>query len=216
MPYLTHIPAPIRAGYRHWTWRYTTNEKVLYLTFDDGPTPEVTGFVLDQLAEYEALATFFLIGQNVSKHPEITQRIAAANHTIGNHTQTHVKGRKTDLDRYLTEVAQGQENIATHTGLFPRLFRPPYGSLTRKQSRALRPDYEIAMMDVISGDFDNNRTGDQCAQTVIRHARPGSIVLFHDSLKARERIEYALPRVLAHFQQAGYRFAAMPVTSSDS
>ncbi len=189
---------------------------MLYLTFDDGPTPDVTDFVLDQLRQYEALATFFMIGQNVSNHPEIAQRVAAANHTIGNHTQTHAKGCQTELGRYLEEVAQGQESIAIHTGLAPRLFRPPYGSLTRKQSRALRLDYEIAMMDVISGDFDKNRTGDQCAQTVIRHARPGSIVLFHDSLKARERIEYVLPCVLAHFQQAGYRFAAMPVSSSHS
>lgn len=216
MSYLTHIPAPIRAGYPHWTWRYPTDEKVLYLTFDDGPTPEVTDFVLDQLRQYEAFATFFLIGQNVEKHPKIAQRIVEAGHTIGNHTQTHIKGRKTEIQPYLEEVKAAQHSISTHIGLSPRLFRPPYGSLTRKQSQALRPDYEIAMMDVISGDFDKNRTGDQCFQTVIRHARPGSIVLFHDSLKARERIEYALPRVLAHFQQAGYRFAAMPVSSSHS
>lgn len=198
--------------YPHWTWRYTTAEKVLYLTFDDGPTPEITPFVLDQLAQYEARATFFLIGNNVEKYPALAQRIVAAGHTLGNHTQHHVKGRTTDIRSYLEEVAAAQQTLFEHTGLRTRLFRPPYGSLTRRQSCALRNAFEIAMMDVISGDFDNKRTGAQCAQTVIRHARPGSVVLFHDSFKARELVTHALPRVLAHFQEKGYRFEAMPAS----
>jgi peptidoglycan/xylan/chitin deacetylase (PgdA/CDA1 family) len=208
--YLSHIPALIRALYPHWTWRYDTPEKVLYLTFDDGPTPEITPFVLDQLAQYEARATFFLIGNNVEKYPELAQRIVAAGHAIGNHTQHHVRGRKTDIRSYLEEVAAAQQAIARHTGLQPRLFRPPYGSLTRRQSCALRNHFEIAMMDVISGDFEHRRSGERCARTVIRHARPGSVVLFHDSFKARARVTVALPQVLAHFQEQGYRFAAMP------
>ncbi len=210
MYYLTHIPALVRALYPHWTWRYETAEKVLFLTFDDGPTPEITPFVLDQLAQYEARATFFLIGANVEKYPDLAQRIHAAGHTIGNHTQHHIRGRATAIRPYLEEVAAAQQTIFRHTGLEPRLFRPPYGSLTRRQSCALRNRFEIAMMDVIPGDFDQKRSGAQCARTVIRHARPGSIVVLHDSFKARARITQALPQVLAHFHAQGYRFAAMP------
>ncbi|MEZ4738336.1 MAG: polysaccharide deacetylase family protein [Flavobacteriales bacterium] len=178
-------------------------KKDLYLTFDDGPIPEVTPWVLDTLAEYDAKATFFCIGSNCVAHPEILDRIHREGHSVGNHTYDHLPGRKTPLRTYLRNVIRCQEFTGT------RLFRPPYMSLTLAQGRALRSRFDVVLWDVLSGDFDPDIDGPQCLENVLSAARPGSIVLFHDSLGAEARVRYALPRVLVHFAEQGYRFRAL-------
>lgn len=210
--YLRHIPGWLQRLYPGYTWRLPAegSRPTLYLTFDDGPTPDITNWVLGQLAAYEAQATFFWVGDQVRKYPELAHQVLDAGHAVGNHTQRHLNGGETSTKRYLRDVLQAQRTILEYTGHTSRLFRPPYGRLQKDQRNALRQQYEIVMMDVISGDFDLNRTGADCARTVIRKARPGSIVLLHDSLKAWPRIKEALPRILEHFAARDFVFAAHP------
>lgn len=187
-----------------FTWRIPTKERVLYLTFDDGPIQEVTPWVLDELAHAGAKATFFCIGRNGAANPGILARIRAEGHGVGDHTWDHVRGRRTDTSTYLGSVARS-------SGITSRsLFRPPYGSLTMAQARALRRSFRIVLWDVLSGDYDPRVDAAECIRRVIDHARPGSIVVFHDSLKAEATLRGALPKVLEHYGRAGYRFEALP------
>lgn len=182
----------------------------LYLTFDDGPFPDITPWVLDQLAQYEAKATFFWVGEQVTRHPEIAHKVLDAGHAVGNHTHTHPDGRKTSTYSYLRDVLRGQQAIEEYTGYQARLFRPPHGRLTKAQREGIAQRHEIVMMDVISGDFDLGLSGATCADTVMKHARPGSIILLHDSEKAWPRLKTALPRIMEHFAKKGYSFAPHP------
>jgi peptidoglycan/xylan/chitin deacetylase (PgdA/CDA1 family) len=175
----------------------------LYLSFDDGPHPVVTPFVLDELEKYGAKGTFFCIGKNVEAHPEIYRRILMEGHRVGNHTQDHLNGWKVDDRRYLENILVASRRIDSD------LFRPPYGRIGALASSVLRSapfNYSIIMWDVLSADFDRSLTGERCARNVIRHGRPGSIVVFHDSEKAFERLREALPMVLKKFVAEGYRF----------
>ncbi len=190
-------------------WRMPTREKVLYLTFDDGPHPQATPFVLDQLKQYNAKATFFCIGKNVDAHPAIYQRILSEGHAVGNHTQRHLNGWKASDEVYLSDMEEAAQRIDSNW------FRPPYGRLRSTQASAIQtrfPNMKIAMWDVLSGDFDPNNTGDACATAVIRHVRPGSIVVFHDSQKAWERLSNCLPSTLKYFYNQGYRFESFPIS----
>lgn len=198
------VPGLVKALYRDLIWEMPGTEKVLYLTFDDGPTPEVTPHVLDILGENQAMATFFLIGRNASAHPGLVSRIRAEGHSVGNHSWSHENGWRTALPAYRTSVNRAQEFTGS------RLFRPPYGRITHAQSKALLPRFDIIMWDVLSSDFDQRIDGARCASNVTRNARPGSIVVFHDSLKAWSRLREALPAVLRHFAEAGYRFRTLP------
>ena len=207
--YLHKVPAFFRYIYPHYLWKMPTSEKVLYLTFDDGPTQEITEWVLDQLAAYDAAATFFMIGNNVRKHPEIAHAVIDAGHVIGNHTQNHANGWKTDGKIYLKEVLEAQQTFGEYTGYTPSLFRPPYGRVTTSQARSVRSRMEVVMMDIVSGDFDLQLSGAACAQKVIDLASPGSIIVFHDSQKAWDRLSIALPRVLKHFAGLGFQFRAL-------
>ncbi len=196
----------MRVLYPALTWRIPTREKVLYLTFDDGPHETATPFVLDQLKQYGARASFFCIGKNVAAYPEIYQRILADGHAVGNHTQHHVNGWKVSDELYQKEVADAAQLIHSD------LFRPPYGRIKRAQQQKLQqqnPGLNIIMWDVLSGDFDTDISPEACLGYVLYHSKPGSIIVFHDSTKAWSRMQYALPRVLAHFSKAGYRFAAL-------
>ena len=189
--------------YRGLVWRVPTAEKVLYLSFDDGPHPVATPFVLDELGKYGAKGTFFCIGKNVEAHPEIYRRILMEGHRVGNHTQDHLNGWKVDDRRYLESIRAAARRIDSD------LFRPPYGRIGALQSSVLRSapfNYSIIMWDVLSADFDLALTGERCARNVIRDGRPGSIVVFHDSEKAFERLRVALPMVLKKFAGEGYRF----------
>ncbi len=200
--YLTKTPFWLRSLYPSLVWRMPVEgEKKIYLTFDDGPHPQATPFVLEQLAAYGAKATFFCIGKNVVAEPEIYQRIIAEGHSIGNHTQHHLNGWKTDDVTYLNDIAMAERSIASN------LFRPPYGRIKRSQIKSLQQQQKkIIMWDVLSADFDTRLTGEACLAYVLYHTQPGSIILFHDSEKAWDRMSVALPKVLKHFSERGFRF----------
>jgi peptidoglycan/xylan/chitin deacetylase (PgdA/CDA1 family) len=193
-------------------WRIPTQEKELYLTFDDGPVPGPTEFVLDALAVASARATFFCIGDNVRRHPQIFNRVRDAGHAIGNHTYHHLNGWKTGTDAYLENIRACSDALAPveNAAAPTRLFRPPYGRITRHQIRRLQSEYRIIMWDVLSVDYDRTLAAEACLRNTIRAVRPGSIIVFHDSLKAEKNMTYTLPRLLEHFSAQGFVFKALP------
>ena len=201
--YLVKTPKFIPNLFPNFTWKIPTQEKVLYLTFDDGPVPEVTPWVLEQLKEYNAKATFFCVGENVQKHPDVFERVKKEGHAIGSHTFNHMNGWTSDNVPYFHNVRYGAQVVGS------TLFRPPYGRIKRKQAQFLMRHYRIVMWDVLSGDFDTDLDGAQVTANVINNSNPGSIVVFHDSLKSLKNLKKALPTVLAHFSEKGYRFECL-------
>jgi peptidoglycan/xylan/chitin deacetylase (PgdA/CDA1 family) len=184
-------------------WHAERDSKTIYLTFDDGPVPVVSEWVLDQLKAHSAAATFFCVGDNIQRNPAIFERIRSEGHLACNHTMYHSKGFKKSMASYIREVEQCNRMTGN------RLFRPPYGQLTRAQYKALlRRGYEVVFWDVISYDFENI-TPEKCASNVIKNAKGGSIVLFHDSVKAEKNLRYALPRFLEHYAGEGYTFSSL-------
>lgn len=198
--YLVKTPGFIRNLFPNFTWNIPTKEKVIYLTFDDGPIPEVTPWVLEQLNEHNAQATFFCVGDNVGKYPELFEQIIESGHSVGNHTFNHLNGWRTDNIPYFHNIRRCARMVNSE------LFRPPYGRLRPKQSQFLQRHYRIVMWDILSGDFDPKLSEDQCYQNVISNVKPGSIVVFHDSLKAKEKLVYTLPKVLSHLSNQGFLF----------
>jgi peptidoglycan/xylan/chitin deacetylase (PgdA/CDA1 family) len=192
-------------------WFFPTDEKKLYLTFDDGPTTEITDWVLSQLNQYNAKATFFVLGKNVHREPEIFKKILNKGHAIGNHSFSHPNGWNTDDEVYYNDIEKGKKEIQYITPIsdfrFSNLFRPPYGRITLSQYTLLTTQYKLIMWDVLSGDFDNKLSGEQCFENCIHNAKPGSILVFHDSHKAFERLKICLPLVLKHFSDEGFTFA---------
>ncbi|WBL22069.1 polysaccharide deacetylase family protein [Zunongwangia sp. HRR-M8] len=191
-----------------------SSEKTLYLSFDDGPIPEVTPWVLEQLEKYTAKATFFCIGDNVRKHPEVFHQIEAKGHAIGNHTFNHLDGWKTSTSDYLENFRKAENIIQSQLqNLFTseeKLFRPPYGKIKNKQaSEITKLGYKIVMWDVITGDFDAKYDEEKCLKNAKKQIRPGSIVVFHDSLKAEKNLKYALPRLLEEYTKKGWKFKAI-------
>jgi peptidoglycan-N-acetylglucosamine deacetylase len=191
-------------------WRVPTQAKEIYLTFDDGPVPGPTEFVLDTLATAGAKGTFFCIGDNVRRHAPVFRRLVAEGHAVGNHTFNHLNGWKTQTDRYLQNVQACADALAVpdNPPVAGRLFRPPYGRITRGQIQQLR-DYRIIMWDVLSVDYDKSLPAEHCLRNTLRAVRPGSIVVFHDSLKAEKNMTYALPRLLEQLAGEGYRFKSL-------
>lgn len=209
------IPVVIKKMFPNYVWDISTTNKVIYLTFDDGPTPEITNWTLKTLKAYQAKATFFCIGKNVENHPEIFQKILEEGHAIGNHTHNHVKGWKTSTEDYLNNVKQAQTTIENQIfkgkPVITTLFRPPYGKLKPKQGKQLLAlNYKVIMWDIISFDYDKNISAEECLENVISKTENGSLVVFHDSLKAAKNMQYALPKVLEHFTNKGYRFETIP------
>lgn len=205
MHYLARTPFWLKWLYPGARWSMPPGEKAIYLTFDDGPNPRATSFVLDQLAQYGAQATFFCVGANVARYPELFRRIVDAGHAVGNHTQQHLNGFKTTTENYMQDVDQAAQHIPSG------LFRPPYGRIRYSQRTQLKVrGYSMVMWSVLSADFDAALRGEQCLKHVLEHTRDGSIVLFHDSEKAWERLSVALPGVLSHFSDAGYLFKKIP------
>jgi peptidoglycan-N-acetylglucosamine deacetylase len=204
--YFVRPPFFLKWYYPDLVWNKTTTEKTVYLTFDDGPIPNVTDFVLNTLKSFNVKATFFCIGDNISKHPQIFDRLKSEGHAIGNHTYNHLKGWKTDDQCYIDNFLKCQDLTQTH------LFRPPYGRIKKSQIAALKSkntNLSIVMWDVLSGDFDLSLSPETCYQNVVKHVRNGSIIVFHDSLKAFDRLQYALPKALKYLTENGYQFGTL-------
>lgn len=186
----------IKAIFPKYVWDIPNKEKKIFLTFDDGPIPGITEWVLEQLEQYNAKATFFCIGDNIEKYPEIFQKTVKHGHSIGNHTFNHLKGWKTSREDYIenTRLCQLQIEKQQHK---TNLFRPPYGKIKPSQARALRKTgYKIIMWDIISMDFDQTVSSDKCLENVLKNIESGSIIVFHDSKKAWKNLEYVLPKTL--------------------
>jgi peptidoglycan/xylan/chitin deacetylase (PgdA/CDA1 family) len=190
-------------------WRVLGEEKVIYLTFDDGPIPGPTEFVVEQLKRHHAKATFFCIGDNVRKYPLIFKKVLADGHAIGNHTFNHLKGWSTSNQRYFENINQCNAQLTTHNLKLTTLFRPPYGRITNSQIRALKSQYQIVMWDVLTHDYSNNISSQQCLKGSVNAVRPGSIIVFHDSVKAERNLTYVLPKFLEHFSNHGYKFKSL-------
>lgn len=240
--YLVKTPRIVQTIFKKYRWRICTEKKSasekdreVYLTFDDGPIPEITPWVLHELSKYNAKATFFCIGENVRKYPEIFHRIISEKHSIGNHTNNHLNGWKTNKRKYLNNIKQAelifqsrwlsgsvsgphryrnqsslQIPITNNHHLSTTLFRPPYGKIRPNcGNKIFKMGYDIIMWDVLSGDFDPSLSKEKCLQNVLKNTNSGSIVVFHDSEKAFKNLEYVLPRTLAYFTERGYVFKAI-------
>ncbi len=208
MKYFVKTPWWIKRIFPFYTWSIPTKEKILYLTFDDGPHPEITPYVLKELKKYNALATFFCIGKNVLAWPDIYKQIVDEGHTVGNHTQNHLNGWKTPNDVYMRDIAEAANYIDSN------LFRPPYGRITLFQAKNLRAALKgrkakVIMWDVLSADFDEDITIEKSLQNVIFRSSPGSIIVFHDSEKAFQKLSYVLPKILYHFSERGFQFLSL-------
>ena len=210
--YFVKTPWWLKQLYPAGIWDIPGKEKVLYLTFDDGPHPTATPFVLDELKKYNAKATFFCIGKNVVEYPDIYRRILFEEHKVGNHTYNHLNGWKVSDETYIQDITKAASVIDS------KLFRPPYGRITKFQAKLLtdrdggrNPLYRILMWNILSADFDTEISPEKCASNVIRNAGNGSIVVFHDSEKAFSRLKYALPETLKFFAGKGFEFRGINV-----
>ena len=201
------------------TWKINTDKKEIFLTFDDGPIPGPTEFVLETLAKFNAKATFFCIGDNIRKHPEVFVKIISAGHSIGNHTFNHLKGWNYSTKDYVKNVELCAEQMAVYSPKLTvdnrlltvdcELFRPPYGRISKDQIRALKKTHKIIMWDVLTQDYRQSLSKENCLAGSLRVSRPGSIVVFHDSVKAERNLTYVLPKYLEHFSNEGYIFSAL-------
>lgn len=183
-------------------WKIPTLQKKIYLTFDDGPISGLTTDILHILGEYKAQATFFCVGENAERHPQILDQITKQGHLLGNHSHQHISGWKTAVKPYVENVHRASESIKSN------LFRPPYGQINYQQIKALNKDYKIIMWSILSGDFDPKLSQQQCLFNVLQ-SKPGDIVVFHDNIKSEEKVHYVLPRYLRHFSNLGYEFCSL-------
>lgn len=205
--FFVRTPGWLKKLYPHCLWDMEAKERVLYLTFDDGPHPTITPYVLEQLKKYNAKATFFCIGDNVVKYPGVYQRLLDEGHAAGNHTQHHINGWKTGDEEYLEDVDKAAGHIRSE------LFRPPYGRISRSQIRKLRAKaapnnapYSIVMWNILAGDWVQELQPEHCYTRISQKISPGDIIVFHDSEKAWERMSYCLPLLLENYSRKGFRF----------
>jgi peptidoglycan/xylan/chitin deacetylase (PgdA/CDA1 family) len=207
MAYIVTAPWWLRLAFsRHCVWEMPKITKSIYLSFDDGPHPEITLYVLDELKKYDAKATFFCVGKNVEAYPNVYRRILEEGHRVGNHTHRHLNSKKTDETRWLADVKEAAKWIDSD------LFRPPYGRISRFQEKVLReaqPAYRTIMWSVLSGDFDTKMNASDCFRIVQQKSKAGSIIVFHDSEKAWPRLEECLPKTLEWFDNQGFKFEAI-------
>ena len=205
--YIVHPPELIRHFFKRYTWKLVpenADEKVLYLTFDDGPIPEMTPGTLDMLARYGAKATFFCVGDNVRKYPELFQRIKDEGHSVGNHTYNHLNGLRTKVSEYIENVHMADPLINSN------LFRPPHGRMKHRQTVALSEERRIILWDVLTKDYDSRVSPERCWHNVLDNVSTGAIVVFHDNIKATVNQRYALEKTLSRYTQEGYTFKAIP------
>ena len=184
-------------------WRIPGDKKTVYLTFDDGPIPQVTPWVLDVLDYYEVKATFFCVGDNVARNPKLFKAIREIGNQVGNHTMNHVKGMSMSPEKYVRNVMNAHDLIQS------RLFRPPHGHMLPGQAKLLKKDFSIIMWDVVTRDYSNKLSGEQVFGNVKRYARNGSIIVFHDSIKAERNLHYALPRTINWLRENGFLFKTL-------
>jgi peptidoglycan-N-acetylglucosamine deacetylase len=205
----------IKSIFSNYIWDIPNNDNKIYLTFDDGPTPEITKWVLQELEKYHAKATFFCIGNNIEKFPDIFSKILNEGHSIGNHTFNHLNGWETSTEEYLKNsiqcsvISNQAQNCKPNTEHY-KLFRPPYGKIKASQAKKLRQlGYKIIMWDVLSADFDTLISKEKCLENVLKNAKSGSIIVFHDSLKAFPNLEYTLPKTLKILKEKGFIFETL-------
>ena len=201
--YLVRPPYLLKKLYPKAVWRKDAAQKKIYLTFDDGPIPSITSWVLDVLKKENIKATFFCVGENVIKHPEIYLRILNEKHRVGNHTFNHLNGWNTHSTQYIQNIEKCREAVISD------LFRPPYGKLKNTQYAQVRTRYSIIMWDVLSGDYDVKTSPEKCFKNVVDNFRNGSIIVFHDSYKAQKNMEYALPRFIEYAKEEGFEFGVL-------
>ena len=212
--YLTKTPRFVQSLLSNIIWSFDKNKKEIFLTFDDGPTPNVTDWVLDELAKYNAKATFFCIGKNIEKHSKIFLKTIENGHSIGNHTHNHLNGLETDNVSYFKNTLKCEKTIQQFNDLNiqQKLFRPPYGKIKPNQIKFLKSkNYNIVLWDVLSADFDANITQDTCLQNVLKNSENGSIIVFHDSVKAFNKLKYVLPNILKYYSDRGFAFKKIEV-----
>lgn len=203
------MPRFFQRLYPERIWAFSRSKNTVYLTFDDGPIPGVTPWVLDELKKHNAKATFFCIGENVQKHSEIFRRIISEGHSVGNHTFNHLNGWKTKTSEYVANVLKCEELMNSEFRIknSELLFRPPYGKITSKQAKILqKKGFKIIMWNIISYDYDATISKEKCLQNVLENLKPGSVVVFHDSLKAEKNLRYVLPKVLEYFEENGLSY----------
>ena len=203
----------MRKIFSGFTWRFSSSEKIVYLTFDDGPTPEVTEWTLALLKEYNAKATFFCIGENIAQNPELFKKLQHGGHSIGNHTYNHLNGWHTSNEDYFNNIVLCEnvmQDFKIGNNLEEKLFRPPYGKLNRVQSKWLKEKgYKVIMWDILSADFDTTISPQKCAENVLKNIQSGSIIIFHDSMKASKNLKYALPQTLDYLKKNGFEMKAI-------
>jgi peptidoglycan/xylan/chitin deacetylase (PgdA/CDA1 family) len=195
-----HISGWIKRFYPNVIWDKRESGKKLYLTFDDGPTPVITEKVLNLLDVYGAKSTFFCLGRNVERHPDVYEEIIKRGHSVGNHTYSHLKGWKSGNEEYFKDIGLAAQLIKSV------LFRPPYGQISRSQIRHLKNKYRIILWEVMSHDYENRVSKERSLRAVLRYTKHGSILVFHDSVKAWNKLEYILPNVLEEFSGRGFKF----------
>ena len=204
--------ALIKTIFSNYVWDVPNTENKIYLTFDDGPIPEITEWVLEELQKHNAKATFFCIGNNIEKHPEIFEKVIGNGHSVGNHTFNHLNGWKTTTKEYIKNsskwsVVSGQSSNYKPNSEHCQLFRPPYGKIKASQSKKLRQlGHKIIMWDVLSADYDTSITPEKCLENVLKNVSSGSIIVFHDSIKAFPNLKYTLPRALEYWEKKGFVF----------
>jgi len=200
----------IKKLFSRYVWDVPGNQKTVYLTFDDGPVPEATPWVLNLLKEHNIKATFFCIGDNIQKHPDTFKQIIDDGHAIGNHTFNHLNGWSTDYKKYIENFEKCEVSILNSITPQVKLFRPPYGKIKRRQALQLRKrGYKIIMWDVLSADFDQTISPQDCLNNVIHNVTNGSIIIFHDSIKASANLRYALPKAIKYLKENDYGFAVL-------
>ena len=206
---MVRTPGLVQALMPRIRWHGSRHEPVVYLTFDDGPSPGITPWVLERLALHGAKATFFVVGSQVARHPELTRKLLAEGHSLGNHTYTHRNGWETAPMDYMRELERTRRVIFRETGHSPLMFRPPYGKFNPLTKWAIQRKYQIVMWDVLACDFDPKCDAAACVANVVNHTRPGSIIVLHDSAKCAMKLREILPPLLQHFAAKGYRMAAL-------
>lgn len=201
---IVKTPRIVQLLFPELIWRINTNEKVLYLTFDDGPHPTLTPWVLELLKAYNAKGTFFCLGKNVDSYSNVYEQILSEGHHVGNHTQHHLRGWTSRKHNYLQDVSKCAERVNSN------LFRPPYGHISPLQIKALEKDYKIVMWDILSWDFKKEISAEKCLQNITNHASSGSIIVLHDNDNSEGNLRYILPKALSYYANKGYRFDAIP------